>query len=223
MNKIYHAPKAWISLYSGILLSVILLLSQGCSEQKPAEDPSLSGYYPVPTVAVPQRDPDSFLRGSAPMPEAPRSPEEILIGMTPDEQAKTILNSLVFALTAFRCHTGRYPTQEEGLRALLVPPSDIWDAGTWQGPYTSEQYLLDPWGEPFIYSWLDDDMLLFDIISLGADGIESEDDFRLSQMPKSVIFAQREHVDNFIRDYHAMLNEQEATGRSPSTPEGSLH
>ncbi len=43
-----------------------------------------------------------------------RSPEEILAEMGPIDRSKTVINSLAFMLLAFRCHTGRFPTQEEG-------------------------------------------------------------------------------------------------------------
>ena len=48
---------------------------------------------------------------------------------------------------AFRTDTGRYPTSDEGLAALLTPPAA---APGWRGPYV-KRLPNDPWGTPYVY------------------------------------------------------------------------
>lgn len=61
--------------------------------------------------------------------------------------AKTDLAELGAALNMFEVDTGRYPTTEEGLRALVEQPSDARD---WHGPYI-KMLPKDPWGNSYIY------------------------------------------------------------------------
>jgi general secretion pathway protein G len=72
------------------------------------------------------------------------------------------------ALDAFRLDTGRYPTSEEGLKALREKPSGV---EGWQGPYLPKEIPPDPWNKPYIYK-CPGDHGEFDIISYGADGAE---------------------------------------------------
>lgn len=53
-------------------------------------------------------------------------------------------------LNLFRTHCGRYPTTEEGLKALLVKPDDEEIAAKWGGPYVSK-IEKDPWGSDYVY------------------------------------------------------------------------
>ncbi len=68
------------------------------------------------------------------------------------------------ALDIFLIETGRYPTDQEGLNALVE------GAGTivgWNGPYLRDGQLpLDPWGGEFMYSVEQGQVR---ITSLGAD------------------------------------------------------
>lgn len=60
-------------------------------------------------------------------------------------QAKT----LRLALDSYKLDTGRYPTGQEGLTVLSVPPAN--DNGSWFGPYLEGDIPLDPWQNPYIY------------------------------------------------------------------------
>jgi len=71
------------------------------------------------------------------------------------------------ALDAFRLDTGRYPTTDEGLKALREAPSGV---NGWQGPYLPKELPNDPWGRPYIYK-SPGDYGDYDIISHGADGV----------------------------------------------------
>jgi general secretion pathway protein G len=63
--------------------------------------------------------------------------------------AEVQVDNLGAALDLFRLDMDRYPTEQEGLQALLTaPPGDA----TWHGPYVKNNTnLKDPWGHPYQY------------------------------------------------------------------------
>jgi len=70
------------------------------------------------------------------------------------------------SLELFYFDVGRYPTFEEGLRALVEKPAE---ASLWRGPYIKENNALyDPWGEPYEYE-VDSKNETFKVISRGRD------------------------------------------------------
>ena len=91
------------------------------------------------------------------------------------DSAEIQVNQLSGILDLYRLDTGRYPTDAQGLEALLEEPSD---ASGWNGPYvTKAEALVDPWGEPYRYR-MPGEHGQFDLYSLGADraeGGEGED------------------------------------------------
>jgi general secretion pathway protein G len=70
------------------------------------------------------------------------------------------------ALDTFRLDVGRYPTSEEGLRALRMRPEA---ARRWNGPYLSKDVPSDPWGHPYQYR-ADATNGEFELFSYGKDG-----------------------------------------------------
>lgn len=85
--------------------------------------------------------------------------------------AKAQAQTLRLALDAYSLDTGRYPAQNEGLDALMEPPSDT---RNWFGPYLDGAMPVDPWGNAYVYvePQLDPSgrALSPEVISLGADG-----------------------------------------------------
>ncbi len=82
------------------------------------------------------------------------------------------------ALDQYYADVGSYPTTEEGLDALIVPPTS--SGGTpirWNGPYLKgRQIPVDPWGNSYSYS---SDGETYEIFSLGRDGrANTADDVR---------------------------------------------
>ena len=69
----------------------------------------------------------------------------------------------------FYTDCGRYPSAQEGLRALVQAPGDVGEG--WR-PYVKEKDILDPWGVEFIYRYPGVRNMDFDILSYGADGAE---------------------------------------------------
>ncbi|XOD02422.1 type II secretion system major pseudopilin GspG [Burkholderia sp. 22PA0099] len=76
------------------------------------------------------------------------------------------LKTLGDAATQFRLDTGRYPSAEEGLDALVTPPQD---AAGWNGPYLAKAVPTDGWGRPYQWNVPGRDGEA-EIVSLGRDG-----------------------------------------------------
>lgn len=80
-------------------------------------------------------------------------------------------------LQAYKLDVGNYPSTEEGISALVKPPSG--KQARWKGPYL-EEVPLDPWGNPYQYRFPGTKNINgargYDIWSLGPDGAESADD-----------------------------------------------
>jgi general secretion pathway protein G len=70
------------------------------------------------------------------------------------------------ALDTYRLDTGRYPTTEQGLNALVTKPGDV---PKWNGPYLRKAVPLDPWGNPYRYK-SPSERGEFEIVSYGKDG-----------------------------------------------------
>lgn len=84
------------------------------------------------------------------------------------------IRSLVSSLDLYRLHNSRYPSTEQGLRALIARPEVGSIPNDWQGPYlTSNKLPEDGWGNSFVYQA---DNGVYDIRSLGADGLEGGSD-----------------------------------------------
>jgi general secretion pathway protein G len=84
---------------------------------------------------------------------------------------KANLKVLHSAVTQFRMDTGRLPTEEEGLMALIEQPSDV--VRYEQGGYLETTEIpKDGWGNEFIYELSPETGKSFVIKSLGADGKE---------------------------------------------------
>lgn len=81
------------------------------------------------------------------------------------------LKMLAGAVAQFKMDTGRYPTEEEGLKALVEQPSDVknYQPG---GYLDSTTVPKDAWGNDFIYILYPESGKPFEIISYGADGQE---------------------------------------------------
>ena len=62
--------------------------------------------------------------------------------------AKAAVSEMESALERFSVHMDRYPTTDEGLKALVEAPAGADKA--WRGPYI-KQVRPDPWGTPYQY------------------------------------------------------------------------
>ena len=84
---------------------------------------------------------------------------------------KATLMNLDEAVNLFKMDTGRYPTEEEGIMALIEQPTDV---DTWPpGGYLKGSKLpQDSWKHEFVFMLNPEDGKPFVIISYGADGQE---------------------------------------------------
>jgi len=87
--------------------------------------------------------------------------------------AKTKMSQIESALEFYRMDNGRYPTSDQGLRALVERPSAAPEPRNYPpaGYLKNDEILLDPWGGEYLYeSPGQRNPHSFDLLSLGADG-----------------------------------------------------
>ena len=84
--------------------------------------------------------------------------------------AKGKMAGLTAQLDLYKLDTGKYPSTQDGLKALLQAPSGV---SNWNGPYVKNgDDIKDPCRNDYIYRSPGNDNRPFEIISLGADGKE---------------------------------------------------
>ena len=89
---------------------------------------------------------------------------------------KASLKMLSNAVVHFKLDTGRYPTEDEGLKALIEQPTDV--TGWNQGGYLETTTIpKDAWGNEFVYQLFPESGKPFFIISYGSDGEEGGEDY----------------------------------------------
>lgn len=97
------------------------------------------------------------------------------LGSAKSDAAKAQIQNIASVLDLYRLEVGSYPSEADGLMALIEAPSD---AARWNGPYVRQQEAItDPWGEIYSYR-MPGEHGDYDVFSLGADqaeGGEGED------------------------------------------------
>jgi len=89
------------------------------------------------------------------------------LGSSKSQTASVQAKNIAAAINLFQLDMGRYPTQQEGLKALVKAPAG---AGNWNGPYLpDESALVDPWGRPYLMR-VPGQHRDIDVYSLGSDG-----------------------------------------------------
>jgi general secretion pathway protein G len=82
------------------------------------------------------------------------------------DTAKLQIEKLDSILDLYRLEVGRYPTEQEGLLALVEAPAG---SDRWNGPYLKNPgALTDPWGNAYHYRFPGEHGE-YDLYSLGAD------------------------------------------------------
>jgi len=88
------------------------------------------------------------------------------MGDSKTKAAKVQIEDLSSALDMYKLDEGRYPTQQQGLQALIEKPSD---SRRWNGPYLrKEKVPEDPWRQDYHYVFPGQHGK-FDLFSYGAD------------------------------------------------------
>ncbi len=82
--------------------------------------------------------------------------------------ARAQMESFMTALDSYFLDVGKFPTTEQGLRALRTKPEN---ESRWRGPYLKKELPNDPWGNPYLYRAPGRNGG-YEISSHGADGKE---------------------------------------------------
>ncbi len=88
------------------------------------------------------------------------------VGKSETKLARAQIDALEKALDQYRADTGRYPSSEQGLAALMTRPGN---EPKWAGPYMKREVPADPWGRPYLYRQPGEHGEL-DLSTLGSDG-----------------------------------------------------
>ncbi len=63
--------------------------------------------------------------------------------------AKQSIERIGSILDMYKLDVGNFPTSDQGLRALVEPPSGV---TAWNGPYVKGNVPVDPWNRPYVYT-----------------------------------------------------------------------
>lgn len=88
------------------------------------------------------------------------------VSTSKNEVVKVQLADFSAGLDLFKLDTGRYPTTEEGLLALVNKPQNV---PGWDGPYLRKNKIpVDPWNNQYIYNFPGSGRS-YELLSLGMD------------------------------------------------------
>ncbi|MFY9316398.1 MAG: type II secretion system major pseudopilin GspG [Burkholderiales bacterium] len=88
------------------------------------------------------------------------------IGKSEVQVARAQIDAFEKALDQYRLDIRRYPTTEQGLKALVERPAS---ETQWSGPYLRKSVPLDPWGRPYVYK-APGAKADYELLSYGKDG-----------------------------------------------------
>ena len=90
--------------------------------------------------------------------------------------AKQDIGTVIAALKLYKLDNGRYPTTDQGLKALIEKPSADPMPGNWKAGGYLEKMPKDPWGHDYLY--LNPGIKgEIDVMSYGADGQQGGEGF----------------------------------------------
>ena len=93
------------------------------------------------------------------------------LGGAKSKTARVQIKDLEQAIEMYKLDVGRYPSNSDGLNALVEKPGN---ADGWNGPYLKSGVPLDPWKFEYYYA-NPGTRAEIDIYSLGQDGAEGGD------------------------------------------------
>lgn len=89
--------------------------------------------------------------------------------------ARQDMAGIVDGLAAYRLDNGRYPSQEQGLMALIIPPERGPAPANWRVGGYVERLPRDPWGHSYQYR-IDEATQSFQVFSYGLEGPDAGDE-----------------------------------------------
>ncbi len=91
-------------------------------------------------------------------------------------RARQDIQALGTALTMYRIDNFKYPTTDQGLKALIERPSDPTIKNWREGGYVQQGSLKDPWGNDYQYVYPGTHGQQYDLYTLGPNGEEGSTD-----------------------------------------------
>ena len=94
-------------------------------------------------------------------------------GSAKSDTARLQIEELGAGLDLYHLEVGRYPTSNEGLKALVEKPAGV---SVWNGPYLKKKRIpRDPWNNEYHYI-SPGEQGVYDLYSLGSDNMEGGED-----------------------------------------------
>jgi general secretion pathway protein G len=94
-------------------------------------------------------------------------------GSAKSDTARLQIEELGAGLDLYHLEVGRYPTSNEGLKALVEKPTGV---SVWNGPYLKKKRIpSDPWNNEYHYI-SPGEQGPYDLYSLGSDNMEGGED-----------------------------------------------
>ncbi|MBW8040485.1 MAG: type II secretion system protein GspG [Planctomycetes bacterium] len=90
---------------------------------------------------------------------------------------KANLKILHTAVMQYKMDTGQFPSEEDGLVALIEPPSEVEELAEPGGYLETTEIPKDGWGNEYYYELYPESGRSFVIISWGADGEDGGEDY----------------------------------------------
>jgi general secretion pathway protein G len=88
------------------------------------------------------------------------------------DTARIQIHDMSTALDMFLVDVGRYPTQQEGLEALVQNPGTL---GSWHGPYLKATGVPpDPWGQAYQYRFPGTNGNDYDLFTLNGNAVAAQ-------------------------------------------------
>ena len=85
-----------------------------------------------------------------------------------DQAARMKINGMTTLLESYRTAAGTYPSESQGLKALVTEPTSAPKPKRWRQQMTS--LPLDPWGSEYVYKYPGTkDPKTYEILSIGED------------------------------------------------------
>jgi len=90
-------------------------------------------------------------------------------GSAKSDTARLQIEELGAGLDLYHLEVGRYPSSNEGLKALVEKPAGV---SVWNGPYLKKKRIPnDPWNNEYHYI-SPGEQSVYDLYSLGSDNME---------------------------------------------------
>jgi|TARA_B110000438_G_scaffold73585_3_gene73697 general secretion pathway protein G len=88
------------------------------------------------------------------------------------EKMRADISTVEKALELYKFNEMRYPSTQQGLEALVIPPKGLKRGYLYPENGYINSVPIDPWGQEYLYLSPGQKSKRYDIYSLGADGLE---------------------------------------------------